>query len=94
MRWATILGVLCAVGCGGGGSVDPNGVVKVGFNRAQSQDAQPIPPDTIAVSLEYGECLLDYYEANPDMRQDGVEGECARRGQLHYGVQRRVLVRQ
>ncbi len=73
MRWATILGVLLAVGCGGAGD-DPNGVVKVEFNRALSEAVEFPPSPLIAVSLEYGECLLDYYEANPDARQDGVDG--------------------
>jgi hypothetical protein len=75
MRWATILGVLCAVGCGGA-SDDANGVVKVEFQRGQSEEDTPLgAPDELAVSLEYGECLLAYYEEHPEMRQDGVEGQ-------------------
>ena len=75
MRWATILGVLCAVGCGEA-SDDPNGVVKVGFQRGQDEADMPVsPPDELAVSLEYGECLLAYYEEHPEMQQDGVEGQ-------------------
>lgn len=73
MRWATILGVLFAVGCGGAGD-DPNGVVKLEFNRGLSDAALFPPGPLIAVSLEYGECLIDYYAANPDARQDGIDG--------------------
>jgi hypothetical protein len=29
----------------------------------------------VAVSLEYGQCLLDYYAAHPNERQDGVDGQ-------------------
>lgn len=73
MRWATILGVLCAVGCGGA-SDDGSGVVKVEFKRGDA--TPPIAANSmVAVSLEYGECLLDYYETNPDARQDGVDGQ-------------------
>ena len=75
MRWL----VLCAIllpACGSDDG-DPfrHGVVKLEFRRGAG-DANPyIPGVQVDVAMIYGECLLDYYTAHPEMRQDGVEGE-------------------
>jgi hypothetical protein len=52
-----------------------HGIVKLEFRRSVSEDANPFGGTTeIIASFNYGECLLDYYANNPNMRQDGVDG--------------------
>lgn len=53
-------------------------VLRNGYVRLQlGADALPAPvPDTMTVvaTLRYGECLTQFYAANPAMRQDGERG--------------------
>jgi hypothetical protein len=52
-----------------------NGIVKLELRRGSSEDSNPFGGTTeIVATFNYGECLLDYYENNPNMRQDGVDG--------------------
>lgn len=52
-----------------------HGVVWLTFARGASQDTNPYEGTTrIVVTLLYLECLIGFYEANPDYQQLGVEG--------------------
>ncbi len=52
-----------------------NGIVKLEFQRGLGETSNPyVGTVEILVSFTYGECLLAYYENNPDERADGVAG--------------------
>lgn len=57
---------------------DDDGVLRNGYVRLQlGSDALPAPvPDTMTVvaTLRYGECLTQFYDAHPTMRQEGERG--------------------
>lgn len=65
--------LLAACGIDGDDDVLRNGYVRLRMGT----DALPAPvPDTMKVvaTLRYGECLTDFYDANPSMRQEGERG--------------------
>jgi hypothetical protein len=53
-----------------------HGYVKISFAPpADAPDASILDQTvTIVVAMDYGQCLVDYYEANPFVRQDGELG--------------------
>lgn len=52
-----------------------HGVVWLELRRGESQPDNPfVGTAKIQVSLLYRECLIDFYEANPDYQQYGIEG--------------------
>lgn len=52
-----------------------HGRIKIELRRGESQNANPYADTTnITVTMVYRECLVGFYEENPDLRQDGVDG--------------------
>ncbi|RMG99086.1 MAG: hypothetical protein D6705_04220 [Deltaproteobacteria bacterium] len=69
------LWVAAATGCQGGEGDPDHGYVKLIFQRVVSEDASPYTGTTQAdIQLSYESCLLDFYAANPNWLQDGVDG--------------------
>lgn len=63
-------------GCAQDERIFTNGYVKLRFVRGESQTANPYVSTTrVTVSMDYQTCLQDYYDADPDQRQDGRDGE-------------------
>lgn len=53
-----------------------HGAIKVAFELPEGADPMPLAKTvTVVISMEYGECLQAYYEANPDVQQAGMMGE-------------------
>lgn len=53
-----------------------HGYVKLEMRRGESQASNPfIGTSNVVATMAYRECLQDFYEANPDLRQEGREGE-------------------
>lgn len=70
-----LLAVLAAAGCKPEEEEFRNGYVKLDFARGQSQDVSPFPTTTqITATLNYRDCLQEYYSTNLNERQDGVDG--------------------
>lgn len=63
-------------GCPGDAEEDlEHGVVWLELRRGESQPDNPyLGTAKIQVTLLYRECLIDFYEANPDYQQYGTEG--------------------
>ena len=75
-RLSLVALVLSAVGCKPEEEELANGIVKLEFRRGDNVDTNPfVGTATIEVTMEYGECLVDYYNNNSNERQDGVDGE-------------------
>jgi len=52
-----------------------HGVVKLELRRGESETDDPFVGTTqVEVTLLYRECLIEFYEVNPDWQQVGVEG--------------------
>jgi hypothetical protein len=82
-RWTwmcTMMAGALAFGCGGlrdngDDASKRHGAIKIQFARAENQPTDPFGATTmIDVVLAYGECLIDFYEENPNWRQDGPDG--------------------
>jgi hypothetical protein len=59
----------------GDGTGLTHGSVGIEFRRAPSEDDNPYVGTTeVRVAFHYGECLLTFYDAHPELRQDGAEG--------------------
>jgi hypothetical protein len=59
----------------GSGTGLTHGVVGLELQRGESQETNPYVGTAVVVAtLDYRECLVDFYKANPGLRQDGVEG--------------------
>lgn len=53
-----------------------HGFINVEFKRGQSETESPYTgTSTVEITLLYRECLIAFYEANPDYRIQGVDGE-------------------
>jgi hypothetical protein len=75
---------MLAVACGDGTddpTTDPDaalahhGSVPIGFLRAEHESASPYGGrHIVSVTLDYLECLVDFYAAEPQLRQDGPIG--------------------
>lgn len=63
-------------GCPGEDPVDlDHGVVWLQLLRGESEAENPyVGTAKLEITLLYLECLIDFYETNPDYQQDGVEG--------------------
>ena len=67
--------LLAVMGCGGDDGVSRNGYVRI----ALLHDVTPPPVEasatmTVIATLQYDECLSDFYANNPSMRQEGEIG--------------------
>lgn len=63
------------VGCAEDPEVLTHGSIAFEFHRGESQESNPFLGTVIVVaSMDYQECLSNFYDANPGMRQEGVEG--------------------
>lgn len=63
-------------GCAKEEEILTHGYVKLELRRGESQAADPyIGTSTVVATMQYRECLDNFYEGNPDLRQTGVEGE-------------------
>ena len=64
------------VACQGGDDENlEHGVVWLELRRGGSQADDPyVGTSKIEVTLLYRECLIEFYDANPDYQQDGTEG--------------------
>lgn len=71
---AGVLGVF-GLGCGGGDDELRNGYVRVQLLRSESQASFPDEGTSrVIATLQYGECLSDFYADNPAQRQEGTVG--------------------
>ncbi len=53
-----------------------HGFVKLEMRRGESQASNPyVGTSTVVATMQYRECLKGFYEGNPDLRQEGREGE-------------------
>jgi hypothetical protein len=53
-----------------------HGIVKLLFLRGEGEDASPFSGTAqVTITMEYRDCLIGYYDANMNMRQQGVDGE-------------------
>jgi hypothetical protein len=75
---ATVLGAGCDPESSDGEcdlGTDSWGYAKIQFLRAGNQDGSPfIGTDSIRARLSYDSCVAGFYRANPDWRDDGIEG--------------------
>jgi hypothetical protein len=68
--------VLSGTGCAPEDEELRHGIVKLQFERGENIDANPfIGTARIEATMEYGECLVEYYSNHSNERQDGVDGE-------------------
>jgi len=68
--------VLSGIGCKAEEEELNHGIVKLEFRRGENEDDNPfVGTATVTATMEYRECLIDYYVNNPSQRQDGVDGE-------------------
>ncbi|MCA9653186.1 MAG: hypothetical protein H6712_34030 [Myxococcales bacterium] len=52
-----------------------HGIINIEFKRGQSETSSPYDGTSrVEVTLLYLECLIDFYDANPDYQQYGPEG--------------------
>lgn len=63
------------VGCADDPEVLTHGSIAFEFRRGESQSDNPfLGTVTVVATMEYLECLSAFYEANPGLRQEGMEG--------------------
>lgn len=68
--------VLSLGACSDPDEVLTHGVVKLEMRRSENQPSNPyVGTAQVSVTMTYRECLSDLYDANPDLRQSGREGE-------------------
>ena len=67
---------LSLAACKGDGAEDlENGTVKVRFRRAPNVDTNPfLGTVNVEITLDYLDCIIDFYGRNPDYTQEGVIG--------------------
>lgn len=52
-----------------------HGAITLEFRRAESQASNPfVGAATLEVTMVYQDCLVDFYDANPNLHQDGLLG--------------------
>jgi hypothetical protein len=52
-----------------------HGAITLEFRRAESEATNPfVGAATIEVTMVYQDCLVDFYDANPNLHQDGLLG--------------------
>lgn len=53
-----------------------HGYIKMELRRGQNQAESPYPGTVeIVATVQYDKCIADFYDANPNYQQDGVDGE-------------------
>jgi hypothetical protein len=63
-------------GCAKEEEILTHGYVKLELRRGESQASNPyVGTSTVVATMQYRECLDNFYGSNPDLRQTGVEGE-------------------
>ena len=69
--------VLASVGCGSEGDEElQHGSVKFDFRRGENVDTSPfVNTSIVEISLNYGDCLVEFYKKNPNWAKGGVDGE-------------------
>lgn len=75
---ALLLGaaVLSLGGCKDEEEILTHGFVKLEMRRSENQPSDPyVGTAEVSVTMTYRDCLGDLYDANPDLRQSGREGE-------------------
>ncbi len=71
-----LVALLPLLGCPKDDEILTHGVVKLEMRVSANQDGDPyVGTATATITMTYRECLRDFYTANPDLRQEGREGE-------------------
>jgi hypothetical protein len=75
---AALLAALCAStlsGCTDDEELLTHGFVQLEFRRGESQDGDPYQGTAqVIATMEYEECLTEFYDTNPGLRAEGPEG--------------------
>ncbi len=77
LKIGLLLGLsLSMVACGGDGPEElEHGTVKVRFRRAPNVDTNPfVGTVNVEITLDYLDCIIDFYNRTPDYTQEGVVG--------------------
>lgn len=77
LKVGLLLGLsLSMVACGDTGGEDlEHGSVKVRFRRAPNVDVDPfVGTVNVEITLDYLDCIIDFYNRNPDYTQQGAVG--------------------
>lgn len=76
-RAVAAFALLCSIwGCAKEEEILTHGFVKLELRRGESQASNPyVGTSTVIATMQYRDCLDNFYTANPDLRQTGVEGE-------------------
>jgi len=76
LRLLIAAALLPLAGCPEEKEILTHGIVKLEMRRSQNQASNPyLGTARVLITMTYQECLSDLYEANPDLRQNGREGE-------------------
>jgi hypothetical protein len=63
-------------GCPGEDEVLTHGTIKLEMRRSDNQESNPyVGTARVSITMTYEKCLADLYEAKPDLRQTGRDGE-------------------
>ena len=73
--WSLIAAGVLTTSCGETDDPLTHGFIKLRFQRASNQAGDPfVATASITASMRYDMCLLDLYNGQPNLREDGVEG--------------------